>query len=64
LPSRSSTAFYDAEILTITGPSWRLRRRGDLFTDKTQRAENGENSPTDTRRRPRGRPQNGSRDVD
>ena len=55
---------HDAEVLTINGPSWRLRGRGDLLAAKPQAAENGENSPPDTPRPPRRGPQNGSQDPD
>jgi hypothetical protein len=55
---------HDAEILTIKGPSWRVRGRGDLLFQRSETAENGENSPTDTRRRPGRGPQTGSHDVD
>jgi hypothetical protein len=54
---------HDAEILTINGPSWRLRGRGDLLADKPTVAENDENGPTDTPRPPHRGPQNGSHDV-
>jgi DNA replication protein DnaC len=50
---------HDAEVLTINGPSWRLRGRGDLLTAKPQAAENGEISPTDHPRRPGREPQKG-----
>ena len=55
---------HDAEILTINGPSWRLRGRGDLLADATKTAENGENRETDTTRPPRGGPQKGAQDAD
>jgi DNA replication protein DnaC len=55
---------HDAEILTINGPSWRLRGRGDLLRQLPENAQNGENGPTDTPRQPRGGPQNGSHDAD
>lgn len=55
---------HDAEILTINGPSWRLRGRGDLLAHQSKDAQNRENSPTDTSRDPRGGPQNGSHDAD
>ena len=51
---------HDAEILTINGPSWRLRGRGDLLQQRPETAQTGENSPTDTPRQPRRGPQNGS----
>jgi DNA replication protein DnaC len=51
---------HDAEILTINGPSWRLRGRGDLLREPLQSTENGENSATDSPLRPRGGPQNGA----
>jgi DNA replication protein DnaC len=55
---------HDAEVLTINGPSWRLRGRSDLLAAKPQAAENGEISPTDTPRHPRRGPQKGSYDAD
>jgi DNA replication protein DnaC len=55
---------HDAEILTINGPSWRLRGRGDLFADKLNVAEDDENSPTDTPRQPPRGPQKGAHDAD
>jgi DNA replication protein DnaC len=55
---------HDAEILTINGPSWRLRGRGDLLADKPQPAENGGNRPADTPRQARRGPQNGSQEPD
>lgn len=55
---------HDAEILTINGPSWRLRGRSDLLAQRSEDAQNGENSSTDTPRPPRRGPQNGSRDAD
>jgi DNA replication protein DnaC len=55
---------HDAEILTINGPSWRLRGRGDLLADKAKGAGNAENSPADTPPRPDRRPHKGSDDVE
>jgi len=55
---------HDAEVLTINGPSWRLRGRGDLLAAKPHAAENGENGPADTSREPRRGPQKGSQDAD
>lgn len=55
---------HDAEILTINGPSWRLRGRGDLFADKLNVAEDDQNSPTDTPRQPPRGPQKGAHDAD
>jgi hypothetical protein len=55
---------HDADVLTINGPSWRLRGRGDLLAAKPQTAENGEISPTDHPRQPGRKPQNGSHDAD
>ena len=55
---------HDAEILTINGPSWRLRGRGELFAEDGRTAQNGENSPTDTPRHPRRGPQKGAHDAD
>ena len=51
---------HDAEILTINGPSWRLRGRDDLLQQRPETAQTGENSPTDTARQPRPGPQKGS----
>ena len=51
---------HDAEILTINGPSWRLRGRGDILADNTNSTQPGEISPTDTPRQPRREPQKGS----
>jgi DNA replication protein DnaC len=51
---------HDAEILTINGPSWRLRGRGDLLADPAKPAENDETEATDSPRRPRRGPENGS----
>jgi hypothetical protein len=51
---------HDAEILTINGPSWRLRGRGDLLADTGKSAHNDENSTTDLPRRPRRGPQKGA----
>jgi DNA replication protein DnaC len=55
---------HDAEILTINGPSWRLRGRGDLLHQAPKTAENSENNPTDAPRRPRRGPHNGARDAE
>ncbi len=55
---------HDAEILTINGPSWRLRGRGDLLHRPAETAENSENSPTDPPRKPGRGLQNGSHDAD
>jgi DNA replication protein DnaC len=54
---------HDAEILTINGPSWRLRGRGDLLHRPAETTENGENSPTNPPRKPGRGPQNGSHDA-
>ena len=51
---------HDAEILTINGPSWRLRGRDDLLQQRPETAQTGETSPTDTARQPRPGPQKGS----
>lgn len=53
---------HDAEVLTINGPSWRLRGRGDLLATKPKAAENGEISPTETPRDSRRGPQTGLHD--
>jgi DNA replication protein DnaC len=50
---------HDAEVLTINGPSWRLRGRGDILDQRHKTAENDAIGPTDPPRRPRRRPQNG-----
>jgi DNA replication protein DnaC len=55
---------HDAEVLTINGPSWRLRGRGDLLTAKPKAAGNDEISPTDTPPRTGGRSQKGSHETD
>jgi DNA replication protein DnaC len=55
---------HDAEVLTINGPSWRLRGRGDLLATKPKAAGNGEISPTDTSRHPGRGPQKGAQDAD
>jgi DNA replication protein DnaC len=55
---------HDAEILTINGPSWRLRGRDDLLRRLATSSENGESSPTDPPRPPRRGPQKGSDDAD
>jgi DNA replication protein DnaC len=51
---------HDAEILTINGPSWRLRGRGDILADNTKSTQTGEISPTDTPPQPRRGPRKGS----
>jgi hypothetical protein len=55
---------HDAEVLTINGPSWRLRGRGDLLNHQRIGEQDGENSPTDPPRRPGRGPQKGSQDAD
>ena len=55
---------HDAEILTINGPSWRLRGRGDLLAGDAKPVHNGENGATDTPRQPRREPQKGSHEAD
>ena len=55
---------HDAEILTINGPSWRLRGRGDLLADNAKTDKKRENSPTDTPRQPRRRPHKGAHDAE
>jgi DNA replication protein DnaC len=55
---------HDAEILTINGPSWRLRGRDELLRRLAAHPENAENSPTDTPRRPRRGPQKGAHDAE
>lgn len=55
---------HNAEVLTINGPSRRLRSCGDLLTDNATSAENGANSPTDHPQPPRRRPQNGPDGAD
>jgi DNA replication protein DnaC len=54
---------HDAEILTINGPSWRLRGRGDILSQHLNGGQNRETGPTDTPRRPRREPQTGSHDA-
>jgi len=54
---------HDAEVLTINGPSWRLRGRGDLLAGKPPAAQNGEISPTDTPRHHRRGPQKDSHEA-
>jgi DNA replication protein DnaC len=54
---------HDAEVLTINGPSWRLRGRDELLK-RLESTQNGENSPTDTPRRPGPGPQKGSHEAD
>ena len=55
---------HDAEILTINGPSWRLRGRGDLLATKPQAVKDSQNGPADIPRHPRQEPQKGSHDAD
>jgi DNA replication protein DnaC len=55
---------HDAEVLTINGPSWRLRGRGDLLAGKPTSSKNGEINPTDHIRPPRREPQEGAHDAD
>ena len=55
---------HDAEILTINGPSWRLRGRGDLFAADAKPGHPDENGATDTPQQPRQGPQNGAHDAD
>lgn len=55
---------HDAEILTINGPSWRLRGRGDLIAETPNSAEGEQNRPTDSPRQPRRGPQKGSHERD
>jgi DNA replication protein DnaC len=55
---------HDAEVLTINGPSWRLRGRGELLASKPPAAENSNVGPTDTPQQPRRRPPNGSHETD
>ena len=43
---------HDAEILTVNGPSCRLRGRGDLLAGDDKTAENSESGEPDTSRRP------------
>jgi hypothetical protein len=42
---------HDAEVLTINGPSWRLRGRGDIFEREPHDAQSGQNEST---HKPRG----------
>jgi len=51
---------HDAEILTINGPSWRLRGRGDLLNWPAESAEHGEIRSTNHPPRPRAEPEKGS----
>ena len=51
---------HDAEILTINGPSWRLRGRGDLLNWPAESAEHGEIRSTNHPRRPPAEPEKGS----
>ena len=55
---------HDAEVLTINGPSWRLRGRGDLLNKPPESTQNGENQPTDPPRHPHRGPQKGSHEAD
>jgi DNA replication protein DnaC len=55
---------HDAEVLTINGPSWRLRGRDDILSHTPNGGQEHENGPTDTPRRPRPRPQKGSHEPD
>jgi DNA replication protein DnaC len=55
---------HDAEILTINGPSWRLRGRSDILDQPNNGADQGENDPTDTPRRSRQEPHKRSHDAD
>jgi DNA replication protein DnaC len=55
---------HDAEVLTINGPSWRLRGRTHILGDHPDPAENGPNDPTDHPRRPRRGPQKGPHAAD
>lgn len=55
---------HDAEVLTINGPSWRLRGRGDIFEREPRDAQSGENGPTQTPRRRRRGPQKGAQAAD
>jgi hypothetical protein len=50
---------HDAEVLTINGPSWRLRGRTDILKQQRNDTQNGENSSTDTPRHPRPRTSDG-----
>jgi DNA replication protein DnaC len=54
---------HDAEILTINGPSWRLRGRDELLHRLAAHPANDENRPTDTPRQPRRGPQNDSHEA-
>ncbi len=62
--ARLRPSLHDAEILTINGPSWRLRGRGDLLADNIKTAETDGNGATDTPRQPRRGPQRGPQDAD
>lgn len=55
---------HDAEVLTINGPSWRLRGRSDILTPPPNSPQNRESDPTDTPRRPHRSPQTGSHDAE
>jgi DNA replication protein DnaC len=55
---------HDAEVLTINGPSWRLRGRADILGETQQPAETRPTSPTDHPRRRRRAPQKGSQALD
>ena len=48
---------HDAEVLTINGPSWRLRGHGDILAEDPGNAKNAASIPSDTPRRPRRGPQ-------
>jgi DNA replication protein DnaC len=48
---------HDAEVLTINGPSWRLRGHGDILERRSDAAKDAANGPTSTPRSPRRRPQ-------
>jgi DNA replication protein DnaC len=48
---------HDAEVLTINGPSWRLRGHGDILERRSDAAKDGAGGPTDTPRSPRRKPQ-------
>jgi DNA replication protein DnaC len=48
---------HDAEVLTINGPSWRLRCRGDILAQQANGREDDENGANDPDRRARRGPQ-------
>lgn len=54
---------HGAEVLTINGPSWRLRGRGDLLKQHPEGAQNGENSPTNPPRQASREPQKGGEET-